>query len=179
MQAGVAAPAAPDATYRPLPADPFPVTRAADEKAKAEVMQRQRKLLEERYDLADRPITGVQMSGGRKNVQGGVRVKLRSGATWESLAGLTPEQIKSRNLLPAGFMPLPHVKHATGGQVFPKEQVDEIKKAEARDLQRFDVDFDLPDHFTPEFPAPDLEELEDEDLDRIYAEYRALPREAA
>ena len=36
--------------------------------------------------------------------------------------------------------------------VFPKQQIDEIKKQEGRDLTRFDLDFDLPDHFLPEFP---------------------------
>ena len=51
-------------------------------------------------------------------------------------------------------MPLPHVKQATGGQVFPNRQIDEIRRQEQRDLRRFDVDFDLPDHFTPEFPPP-------------------------
>ncbi|MDQ6631201.1 MAG: cytochrome B6, partial [Verrucomicrobiota bacterium] len=44
--------------------------------------------------------------------------------------------------------------HAEGGMVFPKFHIDEIKKQEARDLTRFDLDFDLPDHFLPEFPAP-------------------------
>ena len=67
---------------------------------------------------------------------------------------MTPEQIKSQNLFPHGFRPLPHVKHPTGGMVFPKQQIDAIQKAEARDMQRFDVDFDLPDHLTPEFPPP-------------------------
>lgn len=38
--------------------------------------------------------------------------------------------------------------------VFPRFHVDEIKRQEARDLTRFDIDFDLPDHFLPEFPAP-------------------------
>jgi cytochrome c peroxidase len=38
--------------------------------------------------------------------------------------------------------------------VFPHFEIDEIKKQEARDLTRFDLDFDLPDHFLPEFPAP-------------------------
>jgi cytochrome c peroxidase len=51
-------------------------------------------------------------------------------------------------------MPLPHVKQATGGQVFPKVEIDEINRQEHRDLRRFDVDFDLPDRFTPEFPPP-------------------------
>ena len=36
--------------------------------------------------------------------------------------------------------------------LFPKFHIDEIKKQEARDLARFDLDFDLPDHFLPEFP---------------------------
>jgi cytochrome c peroxidase len=53
-----------------------------------------------------------------------------------------------------GFRPLPHAKHPTGGMVFPKQQIDEIKKLESRDLARFDVDFDFPDHLTPEFPPP-------------------------
>jgi cytochrome c peroxidase len=38
--------------------------------------------------------------------------------------------------------------------LFPKFHIDEIKKQEGRDLTRFDLDFDLPDHFLPEFPAP-------------------------
>jgi cytochrome c peroxidase len=113
----------------------------------------QKALLEKRYDLGDNP-SNVEMSGKRKAVQQGVRVKLHGGTSWASLAGMSPEQIKSQNLFPYGFRPLPHVKHMTGGMVFPKNQIDEIKKQEARDLQRFDVDFDLPDHLTPEFPPP-------------------------
>ena len=41
-----------------------------------------------------------------------------------------------------------------GGMLFPKYHIDEIKKQEDRDLTRFDLDFDLPDHFLPEFPPP-------------------------
>jgi cytochrome c peroxidase len=150
----MADPLPPDATYRPLPTIPLDVVRRNDEAAKPAVMRRQQALLNERYDLADRPIAGVMMSGGRKAVQGGVRVKLRAGSTWDSLAQMPAEQIKEKGLLPAGFMPLPHVKQATGGQVFPQEQIDAIGRAEDRNLKRFDVDFDLPGHLTPEFPAP-------------------------
>ena len=144
----------PDATYRPLPTRPFEAVKAADEAEKPAVMQRQADLLNQRYDLADRPIPGVMMSGGRKPVQGGVRVKLPAGVTWEQLAGMSPDEIKQKGLLPAGFMPLPHVKQATGGQVFPDRQIDAIMTQEARNLRRFDADFDLPDHLTPEFPPP-------------------------
>jgi cytochrome c peroxidase len=38
--------------------------------------------------------------------------------------------------------------------VFPNFHIAEIKKQEGRDLTRFDLDYDLPDHFLPEFPAP-------------------------
>ena len=38
--------------------------------------------------------------------------------------------------------------------LFPKFHIEEIKKQEGRDLTRFDLDFDLPDHFLPEFPPP-------------------------
>ncbi len=144
----------PDASYRPLPTQPLDAVRAADEAQKAAVLQRQRALLEERYDLSDRPIPGVMMSGGRKPVQGGVRIKLPAGASWDSLVALAPDEIRRRNLLPQGFRPLPHVKQATGGQVIPKPQIDEIARQEGRNLQRFDVDFDLPESFTPEFPPP-------------------------
>ncbi len=121
--------------------------------AKAEIMSRQRALLEQRYDLADRPVSGVTMSRG-KTVQEGVRVKLPSGTTWERLAAMTPDQIREQDMWPAGFYPLPHPNHAEGGMVFPKFHIEEIKTQEQRDLTRFDLDFDLPDHLLPEFPPP-------------------------
>jgi len=36
--------------------------------------------------------------------------------------------------------------------LFPKFHIDEVQRQEGRDLTRFDLDFDLPDHFLPEFP---------------------------
>lgn len=115
--------------------------------------KRQQDLLAARYDLANRPAAGVTMSAG-KAVQGGVRVKLPAATTWEKLAEATPDQIKAQNLWPAGFLPLPHPHHEAGGMIFPKILIDETKKQTERDLTRFDLDFDLPDHFLPEFPAP-------------------------
>ncbi len=115
--------------------------------------KRQQALLAERYDLADRRATGVTMSKG-KPVQEGVRVKLPEGMTWEKLAALSPEEIKGKNLWPAGFYPLPHPHHEAGGMVFPQPLIDETKRQTDRDLTRFDLDFDLPQHLLPEFPAP-------------------------
>jgi len=121
--------------------------------AKPAVMKRQMDLLNERYDLSDRPAKGVTMPTG-KPVQEGVRVKLPQGVTWEKLAEMTPKEIKDKGIFPKGLMPLPHPNHPEGGMVFPKFHIEEIKKQEGRDLTRFDLDFDLPDHFLPEFPAP-------------------------
>ncbi len=120
---------------------------------KPEVMKRQMDLLNERYDLSDRPAKVVKMSRG-KPIQEGGRVKLPKGTTWDKLAAMSSEEIRERDLFPAGFFPLPHPNHPEGGMTFPKFHIDEIKKQEGRDLTRFDLDFDLPDHFLPEFPAP-------------------------
>lgn len=152
--AAISDPLPPDSTYRPLPTQPFSKVKENDEAQKPAVMERQRALLEQRYDLANRPVAGVMMSGGRKAVQQGVRVRLPEGVTWDSLAGKEPNEIREKNLLPKGFIPLPHVKQATGGQVFPDDQIRKIASDEQRDLRRFDVDFDLPGHLTPEFPPP-------------------------
>jgi cytochrome c peroxidase len=120
---------------------------------KAGIMQRQRGLLAERYDLANRAAGDATMARG-KAVQGGVRAKLHAGMTWESLAAMTPEAVREKDAFPHGFRPLPHPNHPEGGMLFPQFFIDDIKRQEQRDLQRFDLDFDLPDHFLPEFPAP-------------------------
>ena len=119
--------------------------------AKPAIEQRQADLLAARYDLSNRPAQGVTMSRG-KPVQEGVRVKLPPGMTWGKLAAMSPEEIREKNLFPKGFYPLPHPNHAEGGMVFPHFEIEEIKRQEGRDLTRFDIDFDLPDHFLPEFP---------------------------
>ncbi|RAP35549.1 cytochrome B6 [Legionella quinlivanii] len=110
-------------------------------------------LLEQRYDLSNKPATGTTMTGG-KPIQEGVRVKLPAGLTWEALAKMTPEEIKEKGVYPLGFLPLPHPNHPEGGMLFPKFVIDEFNKQEQRDLTRFDLDFDIPDHFLPIFPAP-------------------------
>ncbi|WP_437301659.1 cytochrome B6 [Sorangium sp. So ce426] len=147
-------PATPRTSYLPVDdKEPFAALMARMKADKPAVMKRQKTLLEARYDLSDRPAPGVTMSRG-KPVQGGVRVKLEKGTTWESLAALTPDAIRDQGLWPQGFLPLPHPNHPEGGMVFPKFQIDEVKRQEGRDLTRFDLDFDLPDHIVSEFPAP-------------------------
>ena len=131
----------------------FEAIMARMKAAKPGVMMRHMDLLGERYDLDNRPGMGMTMSRG-KPIQEGVRVRLPKDMTWGKLASASPEEIKSKDLFPAGFYPLPHPNHPEGGMVFPKFHIEEIKRQEGRDLTRFDLDFDLPDHFLPEFPAP-------------------------
>lgn len=121
--------------------------------AKPEVMKRQMDLLNARYDLSNTPAQGVTMSGG-KPIQEGPKTRLPQGVTWQQLGNMTPEEIREKGLFPAGFLPLPHPNHAEGGMVFPLFHIEETLKQEGRDLTRFDLDFDLPDHFLAEFPAP-------------------------
>src|ERR1019366_4487205 len=121
--------------------------------ARNDLMKRQADLLSRRYDLADRAAPGVTMSGG-KPVQEGVRVRLSAGLSWDELAAMTSAQIRERGLYPAGFMPLPHPNHPEGGMLFPLFMINEVKRQTGRDLTRFDLDFDLPDRFLPDFPAP-------------------------
>ena len=121
--------------------------------AQPAIQKRQADLLAERYDLANRPATGATMSRG-KPLQEGVRVKLAAGTNWDQLAGMTLTDIRERNLFPKGFYPLPHPNHPEGGMVFPKFEIEELKKQEGRDLTRFDLEFDIPDQFLPEFPPP-------------------------
>ncbi|WP_206860677.1 hypothetical protein [Lysobacter changpingensis] len=144
----------PPSSYMPVViTETFQAIKSRMEGAKRGVMQRHRSLLEQRYDLSNRPVAGLTMTRG-KPVQGGVRARLPSGVTWEELGTMTPEQIRERNAFPIGFLPLPHPNHPEGGMLFPQFQIDELKRLEQRDLTRFDLDFDLPDHFVPEFPAP-------------------------
>jgi cytochrome c peroxidase len=125
------------------------MTRLSGEKAGAE--QEHNAVLNDRYDLSDRPAQGVTMDRG-KPVQEGVWVKLPAGVTWDSLAAMSPDQIRDQNLFPKGFYPLPHPKHQEGAFVFPHFVIDALKQQDGRDLKRFDIDFDLPDQFLAEFP---------------------------
>jgi cytochrome c peroxidase len=140
-------------SYLPVIEEKFADIMARKGGSKPTVMKRQLDLLAERYDLSDRPAQGVTMTKG-KVVQEGIRIKLAPGSIWEELARTSPETIRDKDLWPKGFLPLSHPNHPEGGMVFPKQQIDEIKKQEDRDLTRFDLDHDFPPHLQPEFPPP-------------------------
>jgi cytochrome c peroxidase len=140
-------------SYSPTVEEDFATVMKRMKAAKPGIEKRQADLLQQRYDLSDKPAAGVTMSRG-KPVQEGVRAKLKAGESWDQLGSLSPDEIRDKGLFPTGFLPLPHPNHPEGGMVFPKFQIDEIKKQENRDLTRFDLDFDIPDQFLPEFPPP-------------------------
>jgi cytochrome c peroxidase len=132
----------------------FDKTVARMEAAKPKIESVHNALLKARYDLRDKPAKGVTMSRG-KAIQEGIRVKLPAGVkSWEDLGAMSPDQIREKDLWPKGLLPLPHPNHAEGGMLFPKEHIDLIKAQEGRDLTRFDLDYDLPTQFLPEFPPP-------------------------
>ncbi len=142
----------PSNSYAPVvDKETFRQTAKRMSQAKPAIMDRQMDLLEQRYDLRNRKMDNVTMSRG-KAVQMGVRVRLPKGITWEELSNMSVTEIHDRGLWPKGFLPLPHPNHTEGGMVFPKFHIDEIKKQEGRDLTRFDLDYDIPEHFLPEFP---------------------------
>ncbi|NUP13312.1 MAG: cytochrome B6 [Polyangiaceae bacterium] len=139
-------------SYLPSIEAPFDETFQKMSAAKAGLMKDQQALLAKRYDLSDKPHKTAKMFRG-KPVQSGVRVKLSGATTWKKLAGMKPSEIRDKNLFPEGFLPLPHPNHPEGGMLFPEFHIKEVLKQTKRDLKRFDLDFDIPDAFLPEFPA--------------------------
>ncbi|HWY03664.1 MAG TPA: hypothetical protein VNX60_08350 [Candidatus Acidoferrum sp.] len=82
----------------------FSVVLARISAAKTDFLRRRMALFDERYDFRDDHEPDVATSRG-KPIQRVVRAKLAQRITWNQLAGLTPEQIKNRDIFPAGFLP--------------------------------------------------------------------------
>ena len=131
-------------SFSPVIEEPFDVVRARDKAAKAGVAAAHQRLLNERYDLSQRVDESVRMTRG-KPIPVGPTARLKPGLTWDRLGQMTPEAIREQGVFP--YLPLPHVNHPVGGMVFPQAEIRLLPRVE-----RFDMDFDLPDHFLPEFP---------------------------
>jgi cytochrome c peroxidase len=131
-------------SFTPVIEEPFDVVRARDKAAKAGVMAAHQRLLEERYDLSRRVDDSVRMTRG-KPIPVGPTARLKNGLTWDRLGQMTPAAIRDQDVFP--YLPLPHVNHSVGGMVFSQAEIKLLPRVE-----RFDMDFDLPDHFLPEFP---------------------------
>src|SRR5438132_7324074 len=114
--------------------------------AKPKVMATQRKLLESRYHLEPKLDPVAKMSRGKPLVVGPT-AKLPEGMDWATLAAMSPEQIRQKDIFPYKALPHPAQGGGLGGQVFPPMQIKMFPR-----LERYDVEFDLPEAFLPEFP---------------------------
>ncbi|PSJ16380.1 cytochrome B6 [Nitrosomonas supralitoralis] len=126
------------------PMQTFEETMKSDIAQRPEVSKTQHKLLQSRYDLTPRFDPEITMSRG-KPIAVGPTAKLKGKMSWQKLAEMSPEEIRNDNLFP--YPALPHPKQSPGGQVFPQMQIAMFPR-----LERFDVEFDLPEAFLPEFP---------------------------
>jgi cytochrome c peroxidase len=133
----------PPTSYMPVIEEPFEVVRARDKANKPRVMAAAMRLLETRYDLTPHPDPVVKMTHG-KAIPVGPTARLK-GVTWEQLGAMSPDEIKAKGVFP--YLPLPHANHPVGGMVFPQTHIKQQPR-----LERFDLDFDIPEHFLPEFP---------------------------
>jgi cytochrome c peroxidase len=135
-----------ESSYSPVIEEPFEMVVAHDKSQKDIVMKRHMDLLHERYDLSKKVTTEITMSNG-KPLPVGPTARLKDGLTWETLAGMSPEMIKGKNIFP--YLPLPHPNHPVGGMLFTQIQIRQFPR-----LERFDLDFDIPEYFLPEYPPP-------------------------
>ncbi len=131
-------------SFTPVIEEPFEVVRARDKAARARVNAAAQRLLEQRYDLRRSVDESVKMTRG-KPIPVGPTAKLKGGVTWEQLGRMSPDEIRQKDLFP--YLPLPHPNHPVGGMIFPQTELKLLPR-----LERFDLDFDLPDQFLPEFP---------------------------
>lgn len=126
------------------PMTTFEEVMKEDVAAKPKIIADQKKLLESRYNLTPKTDPEAKMSRG-KPLPIGPTAKLPSDLDWDQLGALSPQEIFQKGIFP--YPALPHPKHTPGGQVFPQVQLAMFPR-----LQRFDVEFDLPEAFLPEFP---------------------------
>jgi hypothetical protein len=114
--------------------------------AKPKVMDAQRQLLESRYILKPNLDPTATASRGKPLVVGPT-ARLPEGTDWDALAAMKPEEIREKDIFPYKALPHPAQGGGLGGQVFPAMQIKMFPR-----LERYDVDFDLPEVFLPEFP---------------------------
>ena len=133
-----------DPLNAPKPFTTFDEVMKKESAEKPNVMNAHRKFLETRFDLTPKHDPNVKMSRG-KPICVGPTAKLANGLIWEKLGTLSAADIKKQKAFP--YPSLPHPLHVNGGQVFPQMQIKMFPR-----LERFDVDFDLPEAFVPEFP---------------------------
>ncbi len=116
---------------------------------KPRVMEERRKYMAQRYNFGAEVTTEVTMTRGKPLPVGPVSRLPKGVASWGELAAMAPTEILRRDLFPLGFRPLSHPLHTVGHQLFPQIWIKFHPEH-----QRFDVDFDIPETYLPEFPPP-------------------------
>ncbi len=106
-----------------------------------------RAALEARFDSTAGPTERATMSRGKPLPSGRPPACPPAVASWEAYAALPPETIRRRGAFP--YKPLDHPLHSTAHMLFPQQWTRVHPEHE-----RFDVGFDIPDCYLPEFPPP-------------------------
>src|SRR5260370_2862834 len=116
-------------------------------------------MLDSRYHLEPKLDPVAKMSRG-KPLAVGPTARLPEGMDWAKLASMTPEEIRQKDVFPYKALPHPGQGGGLGGQTFPQMQTKMFPR-----LERYDVEFDLPEVFLPDFPPamflPNRPELDD------------------
>ncbi len=106
-----------------------------------------RESLDRRFDLTCRPSKTRTMSRS-KSIAIGPTARLPNDVkSWEAYAALGADAMKKRDDFP--YRPLEHPLHSTAHMLFPPQWTRVHPEHE-----RFDVGFDIPECFLPEFPPP-------------------------
>jgi cytochrome c peroxidase len=126
---------------------PFSMWMSRMKAQRQSVDRRARTSLEARFSLECRKRDGITMSRGKPQPIGPVAQLPRGVDSWEAYAALGPDTILERGDFP--YTPLDHPIHSTAHMLFPQLWVSVHPEHE-----RFDVSFDIPDCFLPEFPPP-------------------------
>ena len=124
---------------------PFTEWQAKMQAQRAAVDAAARALLDARFTLDCKTDPHAAMSRG-KPLPLGPTARLPPGmASWEQYAALSPDAIRAGDAFP--WKPLDHPLQSTAHMVFPAQWTRVHPEHE-----RFDVSFDLPDCYLPEFP---------------------------
>lgn len=116
---------------------------------KPKCMEERSKYMGQRYHFSGAVTQEATMTRGKPLPVGPVTRLPEGVASWGELAQLGPAVLREKNLFPLGFRPLSHPLHSVGHQLFPQAWVKAHPEHE-----RFDVDFDIPEPYLPEFPPP-------------------------
>lgn len=124
---------------------PFAEWQAAMTRQRPSVDAAARKILESRFRLDCATDKTATMSRGKPLAVGPTGRLPAAIASWEAYAKLAPEEIRRAGGFP--YQPLDHPLQSTAHMLFPAQWTRVHPEHE-----RFDVGFDIPDCYLPEFP---------------------------